>query len=64
MGDVYGGFTCNSGDDCNIKTTEMSPNGGFYGKYGAPSLVENTVAKLRMRFLEAGYHGHDDYIQL
>jgi hypothetical protein len=26
----------------------MSPSGGFYGKYGAPSIVENTAKKLRM----------------
>jgi hypothetical protein len=31
-----------------VKTTEMSSNGGFYGKYGAPSLVNSTVKKLRM----------------
>jgi hypothetical protein len=32
-------MACEKNSDCDIKTTEMSPDGGFYGKYGAPSLV-------------------------
>ena len=43
----------------------MSPSGSFYGKYGAPTLLENTVKKLRMRFLEAGHveEGGDLHVQ-
>jgi hypothetical protein len=58
VGDLYGGLTCNTGDNCDVKTTEMSSNGGFYGKYGAPSLVNNTVKKLRM------LHSSDEDFQI
>ena len=46
---MYGGVTCNAGDTCTLKTTEMGSNGGFYGKYGAPTLVENAAKKLLLR---------------
>jgi hypothetical protein len=44
---LYGSLTCETGDGCDIKTTEMGPSGGFYGKYGAPSLVDTAIKKLR-----------------
>lgn len=49
IGDVYGSITCNDGSaNCDIKTTEMSGTGGFYGRYGAPALVETAARRLRM----------------
>jgi hypothetical protein len=58
VGDLYGGLTCEKGDNCDVKSTEMSASGGFYGKYGAPSLVDSTVKKLRM------LHSSDDDFHL
>ena len=48
VGDLYGTVICATGDNCEVRTTEMSARGGFYGKYGAPSLINSTVQKLRM----------------
>ena len=48
VGSLYGSLTCETGDNCDIKTTEMGPSGGFYGKYGAPSLVDTAIKKLRL----------------
>ena len=48
VGSLYGSLTCETGNNCDIKTTEMGPSGGFYGKYGAPSLVDTAIKKLRL----------------
>jgi hypothetical protein len=40
VGSLYGFLTCETGNNCDIKTTEMGPSGGFYGKYGAPSCTQ------------------------
>ena len=56
VGDVFGGFSCASGSNCQIKTTQMSSSGGFYGKYGAPSSVQNAALKRRLRML-----GNEDF---
>jgi hypothetical protein len=49
IGDVYGTLTCDdSTANCDIKSAEMGGSGGFYGKYGAPAIVETAVNRLRM----------------
>ena len=45
---VYGGITCDPANNCDVKTTEMGPSGGFYGKYGPPSLLSSTTKNLRI----------------
>ena len=63
---VYGTMKCENGDACDVKTTEMSSTGGFYGKYGAPSLIESAVDK-KLRLLQDHHHRilleSDDYLQ-
>lgn len=55
IGDVYGGINCDdSSAQCDIKSTEMSNSGGFYGRYGAPALVETAAKRLRMLEEETG----------
>jgi hypothetical protein len=55
LGDVFGTMTCDdSSAACDIKSTEMGGSGGFYGRYGAPALVEAASKRLRMLEEEKG----------
>ena len=44
LGDVYGSTSCSTAN-CSIKSTEMGSDSGFYGTYGASSLIEAAASK-------------------